>query len=1176
MVDVWVNQTNRLPEIKPVFRLIAAALTVNQEAPVVRREQVLSDVPFDVIGPDRPARVPKLFCQGELFVTREGPAECLDVDSQFESFSVNVRILVAHTTYNGRSKKCTKEFQPSVSCQPSARQPSAAFCFPLCYRYITVTNSIMSENQDRYEIRDVLGQGAMGVVYRAWDTALNRLVALKVMATSLSSNAELRIRFYREARSAASLTHPNIVTVYDFGEANKQVFIAMELVEGKSLRDLLKVPMALDQKLDIMVQIGRALAFAHQNGVVHRDVKPGNILIRNDQVVKILDFGVAHLASSELTQTGTRLGTPEYMSPEMIEGAKVDHRSDIFSCGIVFYELLTATKPFYDQSLTALMDKIISRDLPPVSQLAPDVPPALDAILRKMLEKQPVDRYQSLDETVADLKELQGELLLVKVDRIRELKALYQTLVGIESDACKDEFCNAVFSHELGQELKEAKESLRALSDPSHTSVTLQALDYGKTDLQERIERFRSFAATVLPERVAERDRLVGQFENQITAHDFEQAEDTLRLLHDLGCPDASLNIWRQKVQSGREEQVRALAQQHPPGPPVVPPPFPGQPKADSQYAGSRSEVVGGQPQAGQGVLEKLAEDFLGEAREDLRKRDYAACRKSLKRVFQLSPENDEARQMLKRLDEIESGEATVMASWEQLEQDAAPAAPKEIPAAPRRPKRPIEELPASVPALVRRSIPKLGLIIAGGVALLALLISIPFWLLTSDEGKPDPLTSLDLRVAKAMTEQSYKTETTLPAVLQDIRSLSALKGGQTKANAYLRTIRESYLAEARSREAQKDWQGALQNYQVLTSQLQVAEYQAKVQELGGLIERIQGQSSAQALEPNVQSPVQPVIQPPVTKFPQTGKVGSPLAALDRKVSEAMRAGVYSKPDALPPLLQDIRKLAGMPGGNQKAVTYLTAVQGFYLNEAKRLEASGDRKGALERYRVLIDTIGASEYQAKAAELARLIQSEPGQKEAEALEGKIAASLRNQNLIPPSRDNAWDLVGQLQKLDPANARISSTRATIRQRLEARVSEAVEGNRFMEAADQLKKLATYFPEDRSRWEQRDADIKKAFRQRELVLPARHLHGGSDSCSGELHFTYVSIRYSTSGSHSRSLAFGAISRTQQVGDRLNVSLKIGTWYDFQYMNAADAKKAEEWLRFRETLNSSAPPK
>ncbi len=1038
----------------------------------------------------------------------------------------------------------------------------------------------MSENQDRYEIRDVLGQGAMGVVYRAWDTALNRLVALKVMAASLSSNAELRIRFYREARSAAQLTHPNIVTVYDFGEAANQVFIAMELVEGKSLKDILKVPMALDQKLDIMVHICRALAFAHQNGVVHRDVKPGNILISNDQVVKILDFGVAHLASSELTQTGTRLGTPEYMSPEMIEGSKVDHRSDIFSCGIVFYELLTATKPFYDQSLTALMDKIISRELPPVSQSVPDVPPALDLIVQKMLQKKPADRYQSLDETVADLKELQGDLLLVKVDRIRELKSLYQKLVGIQSEAGKDEFRKAVFNRELGQELREAKESLRALSDPSHASVSLQALDYGKTALLERIEKFQNFVASVLPERVAQRDQLIERLVNDLGSQDFEKAEETLRLLHDLGCTDASLQVWRQKIQSGREEQARALARQDRPKAPAVPPPFPGGDKADSRRTGSGSAVVAEQSQTGRGVLENLVADFLGEAREDLRKRDYAACRKSLKRVLQLSPTNDEAQKMLEHLEQVEGGEATVMASWEQLQPPPPAPAPKDVPVATSRPARPMEEVPASPPDAVRRSIPKRGLIIGSGVILLALVISIPFWLRTSDEGEPDQLTALDLRVSQAIAKQSYKTETALPAVLEDIRSLAAVKGGQTKADGYLRTIRDSYLAEARNREAQKDWQGALKNYQVLTGQLQVAEYQAKIQELGGLIQGIEGQSTVgpegPPVEPPEQPPVQPPGQPPVTTPPKTVKTSNPVAALDQKIGAAMRAGNYSKPDTLPPLLQDIRKLSEMPGGNQKAVAYLTAVQAFYLNEAKRLEASGDRKGALEDYRVLIDTIGASEYQAKAAELSKLLQSEPGQQEIEALEGKIAASLKNQNLLPPSRDNTWDLVGQLQKLDPDHPRISSLKATIRQRLEARVTDAVGGNRFAEAVEQLKKLATYFPEDRSRWEQREADIKKAFTQSELVLPARHLHGGSDSCTGELHFTYVSIRYATSGKHGRSLAFGAISRIQQTADRLTVSLKMGTWYDFQYTNAADAKVGEEWLRFRETLNSSAPPK
>ncbi|RPJ56659.1 MAG: serine/threonine protein kinase, partial [Acidobacteria bacterium] len=886
--------------------------------------------------------------------------------------------------------------------------------------------STMAENQERYEIREVLGQGAMGVVYRAWDTALNRLVALKVMAASLSSNAELRIRFYREARSAASLTHPNIVTIYDFGEAANQVFIAMELVEGKSLKDVLRVSMALDQKLDIMVQICRALAFAHQNGVVHRDVKPGNILIRSDQVVKILDFGVAHLASSELTQTGTRLGTPEYMSPEMIEGAKVDHRSDIFSCGIVFYEILTGTKPFYDESLTGLMDKIITRELPPVSQLAPDLPPAVDGIMRKMLAKKPAERYQSLDETVADLKELQGELLLVKVDRIRELKSLYQTLLDLQSDLGSDEFCRSVFDQELGPELKEAKESLRALSDPSHASVSLQALAYGKTALQERITRFRNFVTTVLPERIAQRDRLIEQLENHLASRDFERAEVTLRLLREQGCTDASLQPWRQRVQSGREEQARGLAQRDRPMQPAIPPPFPG-PKPDLR--GSASGVATGQPDTGRGVLETLIDDFVTEAREDLRKKDYASCRKNLKRVLQLSPGNQKALEMLDELERPADAEATVLASREPGEEPPAPPA-EEVPVAEAKFARSIEEMPPTPP--VRRAVPKLALVIGGSALVLALLISIPFWWPKGDGGDQAQLASLDRRVSRALTEQSYKSETVLPAVLQDIRSLAGIKGGQTRADGYLKTIRESYLAEAKTMEAQKDWPGAFRNYQVLASLLQAPEYQAKAQEMAKLVQGIEAQPPAGPQIPPIETTAQSTQS--ATK-PKPPKVANPMVVLDQKIGAAMRTGSYSQPDGLAPLLQDIRKLAELPGGNQKAVAYLTAVKGFYANEARRHETAGDSKAALADYRILIDTIGAAEYQARAAELARALESEPAQQEAAALDSKIAQSLSNQNLLPPSRDNAWDLVGQLQRIDPDHPRISSVKTTIRQRLE---------------------------------------------------------------------------------------------------------------------------------------------
>ena len=218
----------------------------------------------------------------------------------------------------------------------------------------------------KYEIRKELVKGAMGVVYTAWDPVLEREVALKVMASSIVSDDELRLRFEREAKAVARLQHANIVTIYDLGyDDNGSPFIAMELLKGTDLEGRIrKDPPPFAQRLEIISHVCRGLAHAHRNGIVHRDIKPANVFVMEGGGVKIMDFGVARWMQSSQTQTGAVLGTADYMSPEQIRGQKVDGRSDVFAVGIILYRLLTNKKPFTGENIQATFYRILTSDPP--------------------------------------------------------------------------------------------------------------------------------------------------------------------------------------------------------------------------------------------------------------------------------------------------------------------------------------------------------------------------------------------------------------------------------------------------------------------------------------------------------------------------------------------------------------------------------------------------------------------------------------------------------------------------------------------------------------------------------------------------------------------------------------------------------------------------------------------
>ncbi len=261
----------------------------------------------------------------------------------------------------------------------------------------------------RYDIVDKLGQGAMANVYKAFDPNINRTLAIKVLKEDKCIDPEYRIRFLREARAAGNLSHPNIVTIHDVGEVDNRPYITMEMIEGTPLDILMKQPdsLSMEEILNIGISLAKALDYAHVNGIVHRDIKPSNIIYSKARgVAKITDFGIAHVENTELTQQtqmGDILGTPQYMSPEQVLSKKVDGRSDLFSLGVILYQLLTKQKPFSSTTLTTLLFQIATDDPKPIETYRTDLPKGLVQIIEKLLKKDPAKRFQNGNELAAAL-----------------------------------------------------------------------------------------------------------------------------------------------------------------------------------------------------------------------------------------------------------------------------------------------------------------------------------------------------------------------------------------------------------------------------------------------------------------------------------------------------------------------------------------------------------------------------------------------------------------------------------------------------------------------------------------------------------------------------------------------------------------------------------------------------
>jgi len=333
-----------------------------------------------------------------------------------------------------------------------------------------------------YNIVEKLGEGGMGIVYKAHDLKLDRFVALKFLPIHLSSVEENKTRFLQEAKAAASLNHPNILSIYEIDKDenlsdNKQgsLFIAMELIEGEKLKSHLKSGqgLELDKSINWIIQTAKGLKNAHDKNIIHRDIKSENLMITKDGLVKIMDFGLAKLnSSSGITKTGTSLGTLSYMSPEQVQGIAADHRTDIWSLGVVFYEMLTGELPFKTEHDAALIYMILNEEFTPPSALDRKVPNQVDGIIKKMLQKDRALRYQNIDEFIRDIEAVKSEI------ETASLKSKKKAIAVLPFDNISPEQESDYFSDGLTEEIIANLARLKDMRVISRTT----SMQYKKTN----------------------------------------------------------------------------------------------------------------------------------------------------------------------------------------------------------------------------------------------------------------------------------------------------------------------------------------------------------------------------------------------------------------------------------------------------------------------------------------------------------------------------------------------------------------------------------------------------------------------------------------------------------------------------------------------------------------------
>ena len=326
---------------------------------------------------------------------------------------------------------------------------------------------MIGQTISHYRILEKLGEGGMGVVYKAQDTKLKRTVALKFLPPEYTRDADAKARFIHEAQAASALQHNNICTIHDIdGTDDGRLFIVMDCYEGEPLKEkIARGPMKLEEAVEIAVQVASGLSKAHEKGIVHRDIKPGNVIITTDGIAKIVDFGLAKLAGQTMiTKAGKTLGTVAYMSPEQARGEKVDHRTDIWSLGVVLYEMLTGRLPFRGEHEAAMLYSVVHEEPQPISSFRSDLPPDIESNITKMLQKDPGKRFQHIRELLAQLDTMK------KTNETKVGKALPSIAVLPFVNMSPDPE-NEYFSDGLAEELINALSKLVGLRVTARTSA---------------------------------------------------------------------------------------------------------------------------------------------------------------------------------------------------------------------------------------------------------------------------------------------------------------------------------------------------------------------------------------------------------------------------------------------------------------------------------------------------------------------------------------------------------------------------------------------------------------------------------------------------------------------------------------------------------------------------------